>query len=369
MQRLEYVGFLDTFRRPSIVAAATQLQDSNVQAGLVDPSTYPIASPWSSSTLQRIVFEDIFGSDIPVNTRSAAMKIAAVARARNLIVSTICRQPLVALRGTEQLPEQPTWLYRTDDGTSPQLRMAWTVDDLIFYGWSCWWRKNGSDGFPLAVGRINQDDWTLDDDMRVLIRGVEAKPDANGHPTVTLFNGVHEGILSYGVDVLGDARDLYRNVRRRIANPVPGLELHQTGGEEMTDDEIDELVAGWAAARAGVNGGVGFTNEFIETKELGLNTDAQLMIEARNAAAVDLARMMGVSAGMIDATAPKASLNYETQTGRNQEFVDLDLQLYMTPITARLSMDDVCPKGQRIDFDLSNLIAPALSPTGPDLQD
>ncbi len=365
MQRLEHVGFLDTFRRPAIVAAAAQRNDEgSVQASFVDPSTFPISSPWSSSTLQRIVFEDIFGSEIPCNTRSAAMKLGPVANARNLLVSTISDLPLVALRGDEELPDQPSWLYRTDDGTSPQLRMAWTVDDLIFYGWSCWWRVNGADGFPLAVGRLNQDDWTLDADMRVIIRGVPAEPNS-----VILIGGLHEGILSYGVDVLGDARDLYRNVRRRIANPVPGLELHQIGGEEMTDEEIDELVAGWAAARAGINGGVGFTNEFIETKELGLQSDAQLMIEARNAAAVDLARIVGVPAGMIDATAPKASLNYETQTGRNQEFNDVSLKLYTTPITARLSMDDVCPKGQRVDFDRSDLIGPAPSSTGPGVQD
>lgn len=365
MQRLEYVGLLDTFRRPIVQAATAQLeQPRTIRAGIVDPSTFPIASPWSSSTLQRIVFEDVFGSEIPVNTRSAAMKIAAVARGRGLIVSAICGLPLVAMRGEEEIADQPTWLYRADDGTPPELRLAYTVDDLFFYGWSCWWRRNGADGFPIAVGRLNQDDWTMNADMRVVVRGQVQRDNE-----VIVFRGLHEGILTHGVDVLGDARDLYRNVRRRIANPVPGLELHQVGGEELDDDEIDALVAGWAAVRAGVNGAVGYTNEFIETKELGTQSDAQLMIEARNAAAVDLARMMGISAGMIDATAPKASLNYETQTGRNQEFVDLDLNQYMTPITARLSLDDVCPKGQRIVFDRSDLTGPAPSPTGPAFQD
>lgn len=364
MLRVDYVGILDTIRRRDngIVAAARQ---ADVQAAHMDPSTYPLGSPWSSSNLQRILFEDIFGSDIPCNTRSAAMKLGPLARARNLIVSTICRQPLVALAGTEALAEQPTWLYRTDDGTSPQLKMAWTIDDLIFYGWSCWGRVNGADGFPLTTHRIPQDEWDFDDDTHsVLVRGVPA-----GRGEVILIAGLHEGILSFGSDVIDDARTLFRNVRRRIANPVPGLELHQTGGDELTDDEIDALVAEWAAARAGENGGVAYTNEFIETKELGSNSDTALMIEARNAAAVDLARIVGISAGQIDATAPKASLNYETTTGRNQEFVDLDLALYMTPITARLSMDDVCPRGQRVDFDLSALTGPTFPAFGPNLED
>lgn len=352
---------LDTFRRDrGIVAAA-----SSVQAGLVDPATYPIGSPWTSSTLQRIVFEDIFGEDIPVNTRSAAMKLGPVARGRNLLCSTICRIPLVATRLGENLEQQPGWLTSSEDGTSPELRMVWTIDDLMFYGWSCYWRRNGADGFPLAVGRIPQDEWSIDPDTRrVLVHGVPVPSNE-----VILIPGLHEGILSYGVDVLRDARDLYRNVRARIANPTPNLELHQTGGDELTDEEIDEMKAEWAAARAGFNGGVAFTNEFIEVIERGGGDDGKLMIESRNAAAVELARIIGVSAGRIDATTPKASLNYETTSGRNQEFVDFDLALYMVPISARLSLDDVTPHGTRIDFDLTDFTGPTPAATGPVRED
>lgn len=343
---------------------------------VTDPSTLPIASPWSSSTLERIVAEDVFGTELPINTRAAAMRIPTVARARNLIVGTICRLPLVQLGRGERIPAvddlaarepfddgQPTWLYRTDDGTSPQLRTAWTVDDLLFYGWSCWWRQNDAAGFPLAAGRVNMGDWSINADNQVEIHGVPQDP-----RNVILIPGLHEGLLTYGRDALNDARTLYRNVRNRLATPTPGLDLHQTGGRDMTDDEIDKLIERWAIARRGDNGGVSFTSKDIEAKPVG-GDDGQLMIDARNAAAVDLARAVGVSAGMVDATAPKASLNYETQTGRNQEFVDLDLYLYMTPITARLSLDDVMPRGKRAAFDLTDFTSPAPSPTGPTAQD
>lgn len=335
-----------------------------VTAGFVtDPSTLPIASPWSSSTnLQRIVFEDIFGSDLPVNTRAAAMRLSAVARARNLLVSTIAGFPLVAMRRAEQVDPTPTWLT-TAGGSTPQHRIAWTVDDLIFYGWSCWWRRNGADGFPIAAGRINQGDWTINADNRVEVHGQAVDDDQ-----VILISGFHEGILSYGVDVLDDARTLHRNVRQRIANPIPQLELHQTGGEQLTDEEIDKLIERWSIARSGKNGGVGYTNEVIELKEHG-GGDAQLMIEARNAAGLELARIVGVHAGLIDATAPKASLNYETASGRNQEFVDFDLPLYMSPIVARLSLDDCTPQGTRVTFDVGEFTTPTPARTGPSLED
>lgn len=377
------VGLLDYF-------GARRYERAITAAATLDPSTLPLASPWDgSNNLQRLVVDDVFG-DVPVNSRGSAMRLPAVARGRNLLVSTISRFPLVQLDPGQQVPyrptpeamadaatreayaaalaefaaTQPTWLYRTDDGTSPALRLAWTVDDLIFYGASCWWVRRGADRFPLTAGRVNQADWKIDDDNRVVING-ESQRDED----VIVFYGLHEGILGFGVDALADARSLASIVRQRLKNPVPQIDLHQTEGADLTDDEIDTLIERWATARAGANGGVSFTNKYVQANEMGTGGDAQLMIEARNAAALDLARIIGVSANRLDATSAKASLNYETTTGRNQELVDFDLALYMTPITARLSMDDCCPRGKRIELDLSDFIDRAPSLSGPNNQD
>ena len=52
-----------------------------------------------------------------------------------------------------------------------------------------------------------------------------------------------------------------------------------------------------------------------------------------------------------------------------REFVDFDLALYMTPITARLSQDDVVPAGNRVAFDLADFTGKAPSLTGPVRED
>lgn len=335
------------------------IQAANVPP--LDPSTYPIASPWSSSNLQRIVTEDVFGKQLPINTRGAAMRIPTVARARNLFVTSIAPNPLVAKNAAGPLAKNPSWMTKTTDGTSWQSRMVWTIDDLIFYGWSCWWRNNGADGFPLSANRINQGDWSINADNRVEVYGTVVQD-----TDVILIPGFHEGLLSFGVDVLADARRLYEIVRDRLGSPVPPLNLEQTGGRQLTDEEIDKLVDRWALARK--KGGVGYTSEHIKATPL-TSGDEQLMIEARNAAAVDLARAIGISAGLVDATTPKSSLNYETQTGRNQEFNDRDLDLYTAPIAARLSMDDVMPAGQACAFNMADFTGPAPSPTGPTVED
>lgn len=327
-----------------------------------DPSTFPLATPWGSSTMERIVFDDIFGTGRPENTRSAAMRIPTVKRARNLVVSSLGRLPLVNVRRDIALTPGAPWLTNAGS-TSPYMRTVWTVDDLMFYGWSCWWRTNGADGFPLAAGRIPFGDWTINADNKVEIHGT-VQPDNR----VIVFHGLDDGILAHGRDVLDDARTLYENVRTRLATPTPGLNLQQTEGRELTDDEIDTMIARWAKARRGDHGGVSYSSKGITPVPMS-GDDGNLMIESRNALSVDLARLVGVSAGMVDATTPKASLNYETKQGRNEEFADRDLDQYADPITARLSLDDVVPKGQRVAFDTSAFTGPARPATGPAAED
>lgn len=320
-----------------------------------------VTSPWSTNQLAAILWQDVFGDLAPtVSSREQAMALPPLARARNLVVSFMARTPLVELELDTPTPDQPAWLSQVPT-TSPQLRMAWTADDLFFHGVSCWARLgDGSPGW-----RLRWDEWTFNEIGQVC--------DADGRPysddqVLTIF-GYHEGVLAYGQTTLTDARLLYAMVRQRLANPIPNLELHQTGGEQLNDTEIDALVASWAAARQGANGGVAYTNELIQLIEHGGGTGAELMIDARNAMAVDLARVANVSAGMVDATAPKASLNYETQTGRNLEFQDLDVALYMDPITARLSLDDVTSPGRRVAFDTTQATTLTPAPTGPTLED
>ena len=330
-----------------------------------DPSLFPIATPWSSSQLEKIVAEDIFGPDgIRSNNRRSALAIPAVKRGRGLIVTSVSRMPLRAMRRDEILPEQPTWLYSTRR-TSPRSRIVWTLDDHMFYGWSCWRRWNSaSTGFPIDVDRVNFGDWHITPDNKVMVCGVEMRDDE-----VILIPSYQEGILVDSKDALSDIKRLYEIVRDRLNNPVAMTELHQVSGKPLAKTERDEMLDHWRTARKLPGGTVGYTSPEIDLRTHGADGDATLLIEARNAAAVDVARIIGVSAGMVDATTPKASLNYETTTGRNAEFIDLDLEAYMGPIEDRLSLDDIVPAGTRIAFDRGAATAPAMPATGPTLED
>ena len=307
-------------------------------------------------------------------TRAAAMRVPAMARARNLTCGAVAALPLEAYRGAALAAVQPYWAYGTDGqlGTlarddvvrwhltpqTPFHRALWTVDDLLFYGESMWIVSDRTaDGFPSRMLRLPYDCWEVQSD------GTVTDPDSRPLPLADLvwIPGANEGVLGHGATTLRMASDLEQNARDVALRPLR-LEAHQTSAAELTSAERSAIVSEIRRAMAD-NDGILFTNNAIELVEHRVDAEA-LQLGARNASALDVARLANMPALMLDATAQGASLEYQTATGRNQEWLDYGLSLYVNPLTARLSMDDVVPQGQRVALNTADLTAPAAGPTG-----
>lgn len=346
-------------------ATSSAAPDMTAALGVPVPQ---IASPFNpGANLNAVVWADLIGAELVILTRAQAMAVPAVARQRHLIAGTIARLPLQAWAGDTLLGplDQPTWMYRTDGPTSPFHRMLWTVDDLIFYGWSLWEATRGAANALLAASRVAWERWEVDTIGRLVVDGVLVQ-DPNRY---VLIPGPHEGILQFGSGAIRRAADNSDAASKAARNPAATVELHYTGDEPLKQEQIDQLVTSWSAARRGENGGVAYTSKYVEAKEHGTH-EASLLIEGRNADAVDMSRLVSSPASMADATNAGASLTYETSEGRNGEFIDYGLALYMGAIEARLSQDDALPRGQRATFDTSTIrnVAPA-DPVGPNRQD
>jgi hypothetical protein len=329
------------------------------RAGL--PGRTLIESPWANNDyLASVTLAGLFPDGVLPLSRAEAMRVPAVARSRHLLAPTIARLPLRVYRADALVEPQPLWPSRTDGALPPFHRMVWTVDDVLFGGWSLWRCDRGDDGYPLRTWRVPIDEWSFDPDSGEVV-------DADGHPfdeqSVILIPGPHEGVLTFGRDAIRDASALQRAARRAGENPVPTTELHQTNDAPMDETDIEKLVGMWVRARQNPAGTVSYTPESIELRTHGQPSEA-LLIDGRNAAAVDIARTVGLPAAMIDATGIAASLTYETQAGRNAEFLDYGLAAYMSAISARLSMDDVVPRGQRTAFDAEELLGVMPGTTG-----
>lgn len=331
------------------------------------PADVTLASPWQpAGGISQITLAEIWGEDIANNLpleRGVAMTVPAVARARNLLVGAIQRFPLVVMDKDGPIAKQPTWVYRTNGGVTPQERTAWTVDDLIFYGVALWLRENGADGMLDAH-------WHPRKDWRITSAGtVEARESAGsdwvelGDEDYILINAPFDGLLTIGALTIRGALSTEAAWVGRMRNPIPLIELKVTDDSDLDPDEIKDHVQTWAKARTGLNGAVSWTPPGMEVVTHG-EVKADLYTEGRNAIRTDIGSFLNVPTSMMDGSLAEASLTYTTQEGNRSRFQDESVPFWITPIEAALSMDGVVPRGQRVRFDRSEAFSTVVNPTG-----
>jgi hypothetical protein len=326
---------------------------------------------WQQPTAQlaQIVVDDVFGSSLDIVDRAAAMSVPAIARARHLIVGSIADLPLRAFRGDVAVPDeqQPTWCYRTD-GVSPWHRMAWTVDDLLFYGASLWWRVNGSDEgdgkFPTIAPRVPFELWRVNEHSQIEIRQAPNSDEWTPAPasSVIYIPGPTAGLLTDAVTTIRGGRQIESAWTARTRSPIPPTLFVQKELGDVDQAEVDALIATWTAARRDPNnGGTAFVPFGLEPTFPTTNDDSQMFIQGRNAVRLDVANHTNIPASLLDGSTATASLTYTTAEGQKSSFHEQTLRFWTSPIEHRLSMDDIVPRGQRIRFDITYLdhVAPA----------
>jgi hypothetical protein len=321
-----------------------------------------VASPWAPSQLSQIVWADILGSETLPVTRAEAVTVPSVTAARKLIVSRIAGLPLVALDDAGPLTKQPPFLQRTNGPTTPWHRMCWTLDDILFFGWSLWSVVRGFDGQILEATRVPPEWWQIDPDNRITINGAPVSQEQ-----VILFPGPDEGLCVFACRSIRAAKNVESAWAGRIRNPVPLVDLHRTSDNEMEGDEVVDMIDAFTSARRDVNGAVTSTPADVELKVFGESASSYL-VEARNAVRLDIANMTGLPAAALDGSLSTASLTYTTQAGTRTDIADA-LDGWMDPIAARLSQDDVVSRGTRVRFDVTDIATPTPTPTGTPVED
>ncbi len=316
-------------------------------------------SPWAlDDQLTKLAYDELWpgGShNLPV-TRATAMTVPSVARVRNLLCGTASRLPIIGMIGAEVMDPAPRLLRQPETHRPRVATVADLVDEMLFHGGAlAVVTERYSTGRVMALRHVPRWAWRVEADGLLLIDGRQW-PAAD----VKWFPAPHEGILSFGAGAIRRALTVELAAARGEDNPVPSIELHQTGGDPMAEADVDRLIRRWSDARRGKNGGVAYTNPSIETKVHGAPAE-QLLIAGRNAAALNIARVCGVPAWVVDANVDGSSLNYSNTPSRNRELIDYALAPYLEAIAARLSMDDILPAGHWCRFDLDPLLSESFS--------
>lgn len=342
-------------------------------------------TPALPPALASVVYADVFGAAAAVPlTRAEAMRVPAVERARHVIAGTVARIPLRAYRAGQLLEGStgpnaaPPWITSTSGTMSPYHRLLWTADDLLFSGWSCWSLSRGAGGVILQADRLPMGTWSADKVGRVYVDRGDGEHVLVDQRSVHLIPGPHEGILTADPGTIRHAADLQRAAAQAAKTPAAYLALKQVSGtplkrvsDDPTEATVQTTVDDWKAARNGLNGGVAFLPFGIEAQELGTFSE-HLLVEGRNAAAVDVARIVSLPADMLDATG-QSSLTYSTTRDNDFRAIQHGVGLYLSSISAALSQDGMTVHGQEVRFDLESWLedptsnAGAAGPPAPDV--
>lgn len=319
-------------------------------------ATEMLKSPWSdNSHLADITLDSLYGLvDARPLTRKRAMKIAAVSKARRIIAGRIGALPLVAVKGETELPAQPPLLAQPERGLARSTTITWTTDALFFHGRAFWYvTERTHDGFPAYVRWVPEGHAGVNSDGQ--LETAFGKP-IDPRDSIR-FDGIDAGLLCDASDTLRRALELNRAAARAEENPVPIVNL-KNNGEDLTNDEIDEMIERFEQKRR--TSAVGYTSRGLEVQTFGAPPE-NLLIDARKSIILEIARHTGLPAAKLDAAIEGTALTYTNRVTENQQLIDEVLSPFMTAIADRLSMDDLTPHGTQVRFNTDSLTTPDIA--------
>jgi HK97 family phage portal protein len=290
--------------------------------------------------------------------RNQAMTVPAVARARNIIAGTISTLPMKSYIDSSGIEIEGRTLVEQPDPALPrQITMAWTIDDLIFYGVAYWEVLSLSpvDGRPDRARRIDPTRVTyFTDPMSQTITGysVDGKQrPLSGTSSLIVFWSFEEGVLSRASRTIRAAIELEAAALRMAQEPVPQMIL-KNEGMNLPEQQKEALLSAFRTARA--NRSTAYVEGAITLDVVGFDAAQLQLVEARQHVATEISRVMGIPAWYLNAES--ASATYSNVSSERRSLLDFSLRNFLHIVESRLSMDDLTPRGQQVEYELDDYL-------------
>jgi phage portal protein BeeE len=286
---------------------------------------------------------------------AAALSVPAVSRAVQLYTTAASKLPSTDAPAFE-------WFSRGSGALTPEDRIAAMVLSLIFHGKAVLWVIRDGSGAITDALVLPAETFGLDIFGRVTMKGTVLP---NQDQFLYVKSLLPQGFLTFGADAVRHYLGLRDSILSRSRNPIPVVELKVKDQFEVTTDELNTAQANWSKARSAENGAVAITPYGIDVIVHGTAADTAMLSEARNAVRLDVANFLNINASLLDGN-NGTSDTYSNTLQNKDEFTDLSLDTFLTPIEARFSMPDVSPDGTPFRFDRSvlDVSPPAVGNTG-----
>ena len=301
---------------------------------------------------------DAFGSYFSTSTtalREEAMAVPTLARARNIICSTVASTYIdVWQKSTETRIDPPRVINQPDPRVPGANVWSWIAEDLIFYGYGYLKviDRYAEDGRVRAAERIAPTRVTVKTNAKSTeITGylIDGNPVRN--EDMKVFMGMDEGLLNRAGQTIKAGAWLERTALNYAKEPAP-LTVMKTNGTAMPGDRIRTLLDSWSKARK--ERATAFLNADVVLEKLGFNPSEIQLNEARQYIALELCRAIGIPAWF--ASSDPQSNTYSNAINQRRDLIDYSLKPVMTVIEQRLSQSDFLPAGQYARFNFGEFL-------------
>jgi HK97 family phage portal protein len=317
-----------------------------------------VAAAYAPFNLQAAVGGMLYGSITA--TREQAMSVPAVARARNIICSTIGSLPIETYNHFTKEHLRPSRvIMQPDPRIAGSAIYAWIAEDLLFYGVAYGQVLDSyseSDGARVrAWTRVSPErvNYQLNSNQtEILFYRVDgAEVPLNGIGSLVVFRGLDEGLLNRAGRTIRAALELEKAAELYAKEPVPTMVL-KSNGTNLTPERITRLLESWKASRA--TRSTAFLNADVELQALGFDPAKLQLNEARQYLALEIARAAGIPASFV--SAETTSMTYSNMTAERKALIDFSLRMIITPIEQKLSSAEFVPNGVETKFDIDDFL-------------
>ena len=298
------------------------------------------------------------------DARNRAMSVPTISRARDLCASVIgCmnfKMYTEMWNGSEmeKMPLAPrTWLRRIDPTLPNNFILAWTLDDLFFFGRAFWYiTSRTADGYPASYTRLPAATiQTLDQagpvwfapSKQIIFQGGELNPD-----DVVQFLSPIQGIIYMSEQSVSTALKLEAARFRNASSAIPAGVLRQSGGEPMSAQELADLAAAFNSARA--TNQTACLNEFVTYTETATSPDKMLLIDSAEFQAMEMARLCNIPPYLAGISV--GSYSYQSSAESRMDLWTFGVRAYADCIAGTLSQNSILPNGTYVEFDVEQYL-------------
>ena len=298
------------------------------------------------------------------DARNRAMSVPTISRARDLMASVIgCmnfKMYTEMWNGSEmeKMPLAPrTWLRRIDPTLPNNFILAWTLDDLFFFGRAFWYiTSRTADGYPASYTRLPAATiQTLDQagpvwfapSKQIIFQGGELNPD-----DVVQFLSPIQGIIYMSEQSVNTALKLEGARYRNSSSAIPSGILRQISGEPLSAQELGDLAAAFNAAR--VTNQTAALNEHVTYTETATSPDKMLLIDSAEFQAMEMARLCNIPPYLAGISV--GSYSYQSSAESRMDLWTFGVRAYADCIAGTLSQNNILPNGTYVEFDVQQYL-------------